>query len=220
MAIERTGTYIQIDSWNETGSQSITVPNDAELMLVFIGGYSVAGVNWMEAGEYSLNSVSLSLIAHTSDQTDNEQVAAWRLVNPATGSQTFAWDHNTGASLGDGATFIILFYKGVDTTSPIRDSGTAGAAGDVTGVVFESGDMIVGAVASYQDAITSADDDGQTEIVLTEVFSNLGMGVGEELSEGDFYTTGGTAMSAVAVVIAAAASGGTSILRQMIAHSE
>jgi len=207
MAVERLGTYTAIQSADDTGSQSVTIEAGTELVLLFVSGY-YGSANWMADGAYTIGGGAFTLIAHTSNQTDNEQLGVWYRVNPATGSQTFAWDHNNDAAMGDGAQMVLLCYDNVNTASPIADSGTNGAGNDVTGMDAAADNMMVGAANAYAANMDSADDDGQTEIVIVAIINNVETAVGEELNEGDFYSTGGAGGSAVAVVIAAAAAGG------------
>jgi len=210
MAVSRTGTYVTFTSASGSGSQGITVPADTEIMLAFISGWD-SGNYWLQAGAtLTIDGDALTFIDNTVVGGGNEHIGAYYRVNPSTGSQTFAWDWGASGEPTDGAHFVFVFYKGVDTGDPIRDFATNDSGEDVTGLTANAGDMIVGGVTEYTPStVTSTDDDGQTEIYLSALYRSSAIGIGEEADEGDFYATvPGTAPSAVAAVLRAA-SGGT-----------
>lgn len=205
MAIERTGSISLIQSSSDPSSDSVTVPADATLAVLFVSGWSNTA-NWLGSGAtITLNSVGFTVRQDTSNNTNPEQIALWTLVDPATGSQTLAWD--LGDTPSSGAEFVVVYYKGVDTADLIRDSGKSEASEDVTGLSASAGNMLVGGVAC-DSAITSVNDDSQTQVSLAGLYNSNYMGIGEELSEGDFYSTvAGGSPSSVAIVLKPAGAG-------------
>lgn len=120
MAIEVTGTPIEIQSSTNASSQSVTVPADADFVVVGVAAYE-SGVQVFTNGSLSLNGVALDKnIADASD--DHFKGGQFYLENPATGSQTLAWDWSGTAAVTMGVIMVVRFYKGVDTADPIRDS--------------------------------------------------------------------------------------------------
>ena len=153
MAVTSTGSVVTIASSANTGSQSVTVPSDATLMIVSAGGYTAGGeATFWTTTAITLNSVQATRIRVDASNSEQSSVL-YQLANPAIGSQTFAWDWNGTAAVTEGTTIIIRFYKDVNTTTPIRSNGgqynaTSGAA--TTGALsHEDGDMVVATFSHY-----------------------------------------------------------------------
>jgi hypothetical protein len=151
MAIERIGSLTQIEvnigSIPFGYSGTITVPSDAEIIIVGIVGYNSAAGNIATSG--SIGGAALTKIAGDGS-TSYFQGSLFYKVSPATGSQTLAL---TCTSSGDGAKIVYGFYKGIDTASAVRDTDgvQAGSPGsyDTKTLTASSGDMIVGWVFGY-----------------------------------------------------------------------
>ena len=111
MAVTRTGSVTTIQTASQTGSQSVTVPNDAEIMIVKIAGFLDS--TYVGDGTYTINSQSLTAVwGATGDYSD-----IFYKINPSTGSQTFAWDFGSAPQFDE---FIeISFYKGINTGDAI-----------------------------------------------------------------------------------------------------
>ena len=111
MAVTRTGSVTTIQTASQTGSQSVTVPNDAEIMIVKIAGFLES--TYVGEGTYTINSQSLTAVwGATGDYSD-----IFYKINPSTGSQTFAWDFGSAPQFDE---FIeISFYKGINTGDAI-----------------------------------------------------------------------------------------------------
>lgn len=121
MSVTRTGSVGSIQSALNSSSQAITVPSDAEIIVVSAGGYEPVA-SYFSGGAVTLNSVPLTV--GRADDTDTAKVmsAMFYLVNPATGSQTLAWDWVGTTTPDVGVQIYYSFYKGVNKASPIRDS--------------------------------------------------------------------------------------------------
>ena len=114
--VTRTGTVTTIQNSLQSDSQSVTVPTDATLCVVMATLYN-GTANWIAPNPVSLGGTNLTTLQKTDEQTDNGHVWLGYLVNPATGSQTLAWDW--GATPSVGANIAVSFYKGVVTTNPV-----------------------------------------------------------------------------------------------------
>lgn len=130
MAVAITGTVYEI-TISGSSSQSVTVPADAELALVLVGGYGQA--NWVDGGAsqdanvtgWTIASVNLKLGHSTDDSSTYNSSCIMYLKSPTTGSQTFAWSVGT-FSYG---TIYVVFLKGVATSSYVKARGGAQAFG-------------------------------------------------------------------------------------------
>jgi hypothetical protein len=151
--VTRTGSLINIDS-NDDGSQSITVPSDAEMIVFTAALYDGAG----DAGlaSVSIGGNALTIERDESGSMNSQITAIAYRVNPPTGSQTLAWTWDA-PPLNEGAVILIGFYKGVDTADPIRDSGGQQVTSNsmTTGsMTAQTGDMAVAVVCAYPDTAT------------------------------------------------------------------
>lgn len=207
MAVERVGTYTLIQDSSASGSQAVELDGTTTLLIVCLTGWENGEANWMTGVSFTYDSDSMTVAAQTSSQNSYPNAGIWYLANPSTESNTFAWDYGVGDALDEGGHIIILQYKGVNTGDPIGDSDINTSGDDVTGMTAGAGDMMVGVVSSYGTNAPDADQDSQTEIVVSDSYNTERAAVAEEVGDGDFYSTG-IAPTAAAVVLAAAAAGG------------
>lgn len=145
MAITRIGSLTQINSSTNASSQSVSVPTDAELMVVVVSGYeSVA--NFFTSGSLTIGGDAFTAVsAGSNSDTSFFMGAMFYKVLPATGTQTLAWDW-AGSSISNGAIIRYAFYRGIDTSSPVRDShGTQNQTGFTISktLTAQSGDLIL-----------------------------------------------------------------------------
>lgn len=206
MAVERTGTAVNINTSSDSGSQSITVPSDATLAVVFFGGYIAAGTHLASDVTLTLGGTTMTNVGHNPGTTSGvDGIWIRHLVNPATGSQTFGW--STGRTFQYGILITIVFYRGVDTATPIKSSSLIDTintpTASITGLTYATGDMMVGGVQS--DTVPTVTGDGQTSINVSSQGAKGGgyLGVAEEASTGAFYCSGLEYSGLGAVVIAA-----------------
>jgi hypothetical protein len=127
-------------------------------------------------------------------------------VSPPTGSQTLAWNFTSWLAEGDagGCLITIVFYKGIDTVNPFVDWDAAQNAGSLTGMTFDSGDMMVGGVASDGTGV-DASASSQTLIhksAVDAISSVFVLAVAEKLSTGTFDYTSESFPGAVACILA------------------
>lgn len=120
MAVTSTGTPVEIQSSANTGSQALTVPADADVIVVGVCAYE-SGVQVFTNGSMTLNSVALT--KNIADADDSFfKGGQFYLVSPATGSQTLAWDWAGTSALSMGVIMVVSYYKDVDTASAVRDT--------------------------------------------------------------------------------------------------
>ena len=200
MAVTKTGSTITIQSGDD-GSQSVTVPTDADICVVMCSLY--AGTpNWIVANPVTLAGTNLTTAEKTDNQTSNGHVWIGYIVSPSTGSQTLAWNFTVG-TVNEGINFVVTFWTGVDTASPIVDSGKQTTSGaDLTGLSADSGDMMVGCAYSYNSTHTSVTDNSQTELTRS-TYNSAGLGAAYKDGGTGFYFTGGSYTTCAAIVIAA-----------------
>jgi hypothetical protein len=191
-------SYVEIKSSGNSGSQSITVPDDCTCVVVGVSLWKTT-TNWIPVSPISLNSVDLITEQKADDQNGNQQAWLGYLVDPSVGSQTFFWDW--GTTLNAGAIFHIIFFKGIETSDPIVSSGKETTSADLTGLTADITDMMVGFAAGYGGAAPSVTDNSQTEILTTSLFSSATAGSAFKLGDTGFYHTGGGYIVSVALVL-------------------
>lgn len=139
MPITQTGsvtTYAAANANSGVASSSITVPADAELVLVGVGGFD-AVANYYSSGSVSFTKGGVSTPmtpvatgANAGDTLEDPQgpwTSMFYLTMPDTGTnKTLSYDW-AGSSIPSAYIPIlsVIFFKGVDTTSPIRHTTTA-----------------------------------------------------------------------------------------------
>lgn len=122
----RTGTASQVNASAGNGSTAVTVPADCTCVVALWShwdgnaGSTISGL--------TLNGVALTIEAQRAEgaTTDTNGTGAARLVNPATGSQTFAWTWSAGGARSEGGKIVLVYLKSVDTSSPVRAAGVDG----------------------------------------------------------------------------------------------
>jgi hypothetical protein len=206
--VQRVGTAVTIDV-SGNSSQSITIPSDAEIVLAYGAGYWT-NPSGLPNPAFTLSGTAMTrIVAVAADVPDNDETWVEYRVNPATGSQTLAWDFTNANAYG---AIVVVFYKGINTSSPIRSSQGQNSAGtgsgetiSITGLTYQSGDMIVGGATSDAVAATMTSN-GQTAIASAG--QTVYVAVGEKANTGDFTATSAIYGSLVAVVLAKADTGG------------
>jgi hypothetical protein len=209
MAIELTGTPIAITpNYNvddDVGSQSISVPSDCTLIIASCYMILVEPSFTI----FALGSTQFTeTVRHCKPNTsvNGEGIVVEHLVNPSTGTQTLNWD--TGVHVSQGLVILVAFYKGVDTTTPIKDydvlQTTTFNYNEITGLTFDTGDMMVGFHFSY-NADIDVTQNSQTQVVKSKAYGTLRDwgAMGQKLSTDTFgsYTTAQTKIL-VALILA------------------
>lgn len=176
MAITRTGSIIEfhavVDGAN-SGTENVTVPADAEIMIVGVVGY-ITGVSPFSGGTLTIAGASMTYIGGDADVSKMTGGMFYKVL-PATGAQTLAWDWAGTNTMEGGTHFVYAFYKGINTSGAIRDDdATQQASSPHTSntLTAQSGDLIV----AYSWQFVSSTDATFTWTGATEqsAFTNLG----------------------------------------------
>src|SRR5262245_459080 len=120
MAIVQTGSTLDLflSSTANTGtvSSSITVPSDAEIVIVGINGYQGTDAGFASM-TFTKGGVDTAMTKIAADGSAFWQAAAFYLNAPDTGSsKTLKWDWiGTGTSVDGSLHIVARFYKGIDT---------------------------------------------------------------------------------------------------------
>ena len=150
MAITRIGSVGSFTNTSASSTQAITVPSDAEIMVVGIVGWDGGDIPTFESATIA----GAAMTKVSADYSDCCMMGAiFYRVLPTTGSQTFAWTW-AGSLASYGGQFLYAFYKGIDTSSAIRDSdGAQFSSGPFSTktLTAQSGDMIVAFVEAYDE---------------------------------------------------------------------
>ena len=163
-----------------TVSTTITVPADAEIVIVGVSGYQ-GSVGGFAGATFTKGGVDTAMTKATGGDSSAAtwQGAAFYLVSPDTGAnKTLKWDWIGTGTSGDGTlNFSVTFWKGIDTASPVRDTdGAQASTFPVTTptLTAQSGDLIVAFCSHFRGAADGAGEvstwTNLTE--LTEVTNN------------------------------------------------
>ena len=203
MAVTRTGTAVTIANTNQSFSQAITVPADAQIAVVVAAIWRYQ-TNWIAANPVSLGGSTLTTVRKTDTTSDNNQLWLGYLALPATGSQTLSV--NWGAVPTGGANIAVVFYKGIDTSDPIRASAvqTTSWTNLTTGLTASAGDMMFGGVAS--DSAVTVTANGQTQ-VANNLGASIYLGTAQKDGGTSFQFTGGDYTTVAALVLRQGAGG-------------
>lgn len=173
-----TGSILQIQTNQANGSQSVSVPADAKLILVGVAYWGVNGQNYA--------TMTLGGEALSAKQTKNNDVSygfttIWTRANPLTGTRTFAWTMSRAPD--EGANFFLVFLKDVDTAAdPIRAGGTGVGASSATSASFASNAndlcLCVGYSYTTTDSNAAPSGYGQTEIADSTQYNNCQGAIG------------------------------------------
>jgi hypothetical protein len=218
MAVEVTGSVATLSQIYTGGrADSITIPVDAEAVLVICAGTYTAGsangfaeLNWDDGGTNDFD-----LVVSNSDTTAPYDLFAYIMTDesadwPGTGSQTLyhAPDYNPS----EGGAVIAVALKGLDTTDPIGDTDATkneGTSYTPTLSNVASGDLVFCCIADYSSRTVSVDET-QTEAAsgtLSQVDYIVSYEDGEDQPTSETTSTGYTGR--IHFVVEQASAGGT-----------
>ena len=159
MPIIQTGSTLNLTTNNNSAAsnETITVPADAEIILVGFSGYAdPAQASWFTGGDATVTIGGSALTAITGGDTSTSfwQAGMWYRVSPATGSQSLAWNLNGASGISGGLRVIIsiTFWKGIELAGAVRDTdGVQGTGNPRTSgtLTAQSGDKIVAFVGTF-----------------------------------------------------------------------
>lgn len=147
MAIVQTGSVLQFTAFSSantgTVSTTITVPADAELAVVGWSGFEGSTANYFCGGSMTFTKggvdTAMTSAFPAPGIVGDFSGALFYLALPDTGTnKTVKWDWVGAGTAGDPTGLCsITFWKGMDTTNPVRGSGF----GHNTGVPFTTGSI-------------------------------------------------------------------------------
>ncbi len=177
MSVTRTGSIIDIHSSANSGSQAVTVPDDAEIMVCGVIGSTADSINdFLSGNPPTIGGQAMSMVRDDDDNFNIILGAIFQKTSPPTGSQTFAWNWGGTNAMPVGGHILIGFYKGVDTANPIRSTGgsqdldNSATTGSLTAV---SGDAAFAVAGAYNNTTlptitwtnaTDLDDDASNNL--------------------------------------------------------
>ena len=179
MAITQTGTVLEFGPANTntgTVSATITVPADAELVVVGWSGYHNTA-NYFSGGSMTFTKggtdTTMVNVSGADSNTNAWQCALFYQVLPDTGSnKSLKWDWaGTATSAGNFNKCSVTFWKGVDTADPVRGSaGTnANPIGSTGTITAASGDLIIVWVGAFAGGGEGTVDSWSNATELSEV---------------------------------------------------
>jgi hypothetical protein len=145
-SLERTGTHSQFCDTSDAGSDSITVPADADLAVLLVSGYETGNTGYFSAPDAAPTINSVSMTEATATDVDTGTAGAiFYLSNPATGSQTLAWNWGFNSGPTEGVQYYVVYYKNSDAT-PLRSACSAESGGSTVNCTpgsASAGDVMV-----------------------------------------------------------------------------
>lgn len=161
MAITQTGSVLEFSPTSEnvvTVSSTITVPADADLVVVGISTYSSTN-NYLSTGSMTFTKGGADTAMTNVGSADSNSfwmAGMYYMVSPDTGTnKTLKWDWAGSLNPSDPPKCSVVFFKGVDTASPVRGTGSAQAGNTpfTTGTITAaSGDLIIAWVGAFGSA--------------------------------------------------------------------
>ena len=137
-APSRTGSITSYAQDDTSDSDSITVPEDAELCIVAVAYWNGSQT---ELSTLTLDGDAFTEVAlYNSGGNNYGAVGIYQLVEPSTGEQTLAWEWDHSFAMGGGESYVmfVLFYTDVNTAGPITDADIGHAWGVATSGSFSS----------------------------------------------------------------------------------
>src|SRR5262245_35545128 len=131
MAASRTGTASQVTASAGSGSTSVTVPADATGVVALWAQFNNLGASTLSTKTLGGSALTTqSEIAGKTPAADRVGVGVATLFTlPGTGTQTFAWAWSDTDARDEGGGIFLVWIKGFDTGTPVRDSDTVNASG-------------------------------------------------------------------------------------------
>lgn len=183
MAIVQTGatlTFPALGALNAgTVSSTINVPADAEIAIAAWSGYSTTA-GYFTGGSMTLTKGAVDTAMIAVPNGDALGGSAWAapafyLVLPDTGSnKTLKWDWSGAAAADDASSLCsVTFWKGIDTSSPVRNANGAQSSGStpyttptLTAVL---GDLIVAWIAAFAGGAEGTANSFSNLSLLTQI---------------------------------------------------
>lgn len=184
MAVTRIGSLVEsadAERTANTGSESITVPADAEIMIVGVHGYqSISSYFSGGAGtRLTIAGAAFTNLTQGDASTSFFMGALFYRLAPATGTQTLAWDWAGTDAPTEPVRIVYGFYKGLHATTPIRDTDGVQSNLPYTtpSLTAASGDLIVAWGWGYDGADETGGSSWTNASVVTDYPTRYGNAV-------------------------------------------
>lgn len=171
MAVELTGTPVKNTSY-ANGNQAVTIPADAEAVIVMSWGWRNAHALDFTALNWDNSGLDFSLIVTNKSTTDPNDIWAYIMTSasgawPGTGAKTLYWTFSGAPT--EGGTVYIFFVKGLNTANPVRSTASDKDqyTWSTTLADVATGDLCLVAMSNYNTNI-DADPVGSGQSVLIE----------------------------------------------------
>src|SRR5262245_36170183 len=155
MAITQTGSISTLNTSTAnsgTASSTLTVPADAELVIVSVGTWQNVA-NYITGGglTFTKGGVDTAMTAGSNlgnaVTTGGFYSALFYLVSPDTGTnKTLKWDFSGSSTANEVTQFSVTYWKGINLASPVRDTSGAQSIGlpcNTGTMTAQTGDLIV-----------------------------------------------------------------------------
>jgi hypothetical protein len=148
----RTGTPLMVEiGRNNTGSTSVTVPADAQLMVCTTSGYKDS-VGFFSGGSLKIGGQAMTLVPGGDATTAAWQGVMGYKVAPPTGAQALAWAWAGTGQATDRGGIMCAYYKNIATASPVRSTSCTQSPSNphTTGTLTaQSGDLAIAFVFQF-----------------------------------------------------------------------
>jgi hypothetical protein len=182
------GTASLVQSNTVDSSTSVTVPTGTDCVILFASYWDNSADQGFTSITLGGDSFTLVRLVDSYETTGNHGWSGvWRLNEPSTGTQTFAWDY-VDTDVTEGFNFYLVYLKDVDTSSdPIRGFGaamatSAGGNQTLTTDSFSTSTADLCLVGGYSytttDGNAAPDGSGQTEILDSGVYNSCELVIG------------------------------------------
>lgn len=162
--------YQQLNDSDGTWNTTISVPADCTYALIYLSGWNSPAAT-VSAAPAINSSGATHLSTYTS--TEGNQSYLYGKLSPSTGSVSFT--AAMSKAWAEGGIAIVLYFKGVNTSTPVADSDSAnsGSSGATISLTLDStsGDLGVIVGAGYQGAI---DFEKGSQTLIFEYVSGTG----------------------------------------------
>lgn len=149
-----------------TLSTTITVPGDAELVLVGVVGFS-ATLHFFSDGvlkftKGGVDTAMTTVVGGNDDVNFTAGVMFWMVLPDTGANKTLKYDWGGSGTMDSNHQIMsITFWKGIDTSSPVRFSGGASAfpitgGGGNVNLTTVNGDKVVAWVGAFNNSVGGA----------------------------------------------------------------
>ena len=209
--VEKCGPTIETGATSEDRQTlAITIPTYADIVVVAYG-HEESQVFGPSNDEFSINSTELTLIDHFTDVGNDDMhtgLAYIKTSDSGTGSQTLAYDYDSGSSRGRGISILVTYYKNVDTSSVVKDydkGANSSSTLTISSLSTDSGDLtILAACREYSGY--SAFGSGQLYIG-NAYYGSARLEMTRESNASEATASSSSALAGVAAVLTKASSG-------------